>query len=380
MANERQQIQVIDPVPLLDTGSFEHLQRIASAMARSSLIPDCLRMTKVVDEEGYPIKENGKAVVELLPYESILANCFLVVEQAVRWGASPFAVAQCVSVVRGKLCYEGKLVAAIVEAKLGVRLTYTYDGKSGDQRGIIVAGQVPGETTVRTVSGTVGSWKTTGKMSPWQNAENHERMLAYRGAREWARRHAPGIMLGVYTDDEMDALQQSGRTTPLRGIEPVRDALAGNGSKPKAIENTESSPGVVGVSSPPTTAPGEVAAVTETAAGTAVTETVVEGEPQVLSTSQERDSKEDLGSPTDPEAPPADDGAEDQAPPEPTDDASYQRYVFWWASNAVKTREAASARWKSERTIRNKLQISNETVEACKVFLANLYPEPPKEA
>ncbi len=94
-----------------------------------------------------------------------------------------------------------------------------------------------------------------------------------------------------------------------------------------------------------------------------------------MSTSQERDSKEDLGSPTG-----QDEADEDQAPPEPTDDASYQRYVFWWASNAVKTRDAASARWKSERTIRNKLQISNDTVEACKKFLAKLYPEPPKEA
>ena len=36
----------------------------------------------------------------------------------------PFAVAQCCSVVHGKLVYEGKLVAAVLDAKLGVRLTY----------------------------------------------------------------------------------------------------------------------------------------------------------------------------------------------------------------------------------------------------------------
>jgi hypothetical protein len=52
--------------------------------------------------------------------EQIMANCFLVVNQAVRWNMDPFAVAQCVSVVHGKLCYEGKLIAAIIEAKLGI--------------------------------------------------------------------------------------------------------------------------------------------------------------------------------------------------------------------------------------------------------------------
>ena len=27
-------------------------------------------------------------------------------------------------------------------------------------------------------------------------------MLAYRGARQWARRHMPEVLLGIYTDDE----------------------------------------------------------------------------------------------------------------------------------------------------------------------------------
>jgi hypothetical protein len=384
VANERQQIQVIDPVPLMDTGSFEHLQRIASAMARSSLIPDCLRMTKVVDEDGYPVKENGKAVVELLPYESILANCFLVVEQAVRWGASPFAVAQCVSVVRGKLCYEGKLVAAIVEAKLGVRLTYTYDGKSGDQRGIVVSGKIGGESEVRIVTGTVGAWKTNGNMSPWKNAENHERMLAYRGAREWARRHAPGIMLGVYTDDEMSDLQSGGRTTQLRGIEPVRDALSGE--KPKAIE---ARPAVAETTESLPATPGEG---TEAAAAVSVGEEGDVREPLTMSPTTCASGKV-LDTPSDPVAEAGEvqqdvsaveaekDGPEAeneaQEPTQPTDDASYQRWVFWWSSNLVHSHEEASAKWKAERTIRNRLQISSETVDACKAFLGKSWPAPP---
>ena len=42
-------------------------------------------------------------------------DCLMVVEQAMRWGMSPFAVAQATSVISGKMMYEGKLVAAAVE-------------------------------------------------------------------------------------------------------------------------------------------------------------------------------------------------------------------------------------------------------------------------
>src|SRR5690606_19737175 len=90
---KRQIIEVVDPVPVLDTSRFEHMQRIATVMAQSTLIPESL----------YKEKDNE------LPLSQIISNCFLVVNQAVRWGLDPFAVAQSVAVVRGKLCYEGKL-------------------------------------------------------------------------------------------------------------------------------------------------------------------------------------------------------------------------------------------------------------------------------
>ncbi len=112
---KRQLIEVIDPVPVLDTSRFEHMQRIATVMARSSLIPESLCT--------FGTKDNKQD----LPYEQVLSNCFLVVNQAVRWGLDPFAVAQCVSVVHGKLCYEGKLVSAVLGAVPGIRQTLTLD-------------------------------------------------------------------------------------------------------------------------------------------------------------------------------------------------------------------------------------------------------------
>jgi len=59
---------------------------LAEVMSKASLVPDHLR-----NKPG---------------------DCLLVVMQAQRWGMDPVSVAQCTSVVRGKLCYEGNLAAA----------------------------------------------------------------------------------------------------------------------------------------------------------------------------------------------------------------------------------------------------------------------------
>lgn len=204
-------LQVIDPIPTLDTARFEHMQRIAQAMASSSLIPDSLCKEK-----------QGNEMVEL-PLGRIVANCFLIVNQAVRWQMDPFAVGQCVSVVHGKLCYEGKLIAAVIETKLGIRLNYEWNNETGDRLGIIVSGKYPDESEARTVFGTVSEWKTTGNNSPW--SKQPRKQLAYRGAREWARLHAPAIMLGVYSEDELEGLAGNTRAVVARDVTP-RSSLA----------------------------------------------------------------------------------------------------------------------------------------------------------
>ena len=201
-----------DPIPLFDSQKFEMMQRVATAMARGSLVPEALTH----------VKPKGANEPVPLPYETVLANCFLVVNQAVRWNMDPFAIAQCVSVVHGKLCYEGKLVAAVLDAKLGVRLRYEWNDKTGDSMAIKVSGQLP-DGSVETIDGTVGDWKTTGTNSPWGKASNQKMMLAYRGARQWARLHAPGTMLGVYSDDEMSDLADDARA---RRATPVGSGLA----------------------------------------------------------------------------------------------------------------------------------------------------------
>lgn len=164
---------------------------LAKMMASANLIPDHLK---------------GKD-----------GDCLLVIMQACRWGMDALSVAQCTSVVRGKLCYEGKLVSAVLVAMgtISGRLRYEYSG-SGPQRAIRVIGRLSGETTDRTVEGTVAAWAT--QNDAWKR--DPDMMLSYRGARQWARLHAPDAMLGIYTPDELEDAPAAATVTVLRSTEP----------------------------------------------------------------------------------------------------------------------------------------------------------------
>lgn len=196
-------------INIFDSGAFESIARIAEMMAQSPLVPETLRTVKV----------NGK--LEDLPPEKITANCFLVIEQAARWKISPFAALGCASVIYGRLMWEGKLVAGVLDALLGVKLGYEFTG-TGDKMSVVVSGTLPGEDKSRTITGTVAAWKT----SQWADGTFEQRM-AYRGAREWARRHAPAVLMGVSTEDEA-------QPPSMRDVTPTRGSLPETAPNPFA--------------------------------------------------------------------------------------------------------------------------------------------------
>jgi hypothetical protein len=208
---------------VLDTAKFDHMWRIAKVMASGSLIPETLRT------------EGSKEHKVALPFEVVAANCFLVVNQAVRWGMDPFAVVGCCSVVHGRLMYEGKLVAAVLQAKSKVRLRYEYNDANGKALGIRVVGRLPGEEEERDIFGTVADWETSGNNSPWGKPGNWRRQLAYRGAREWARLHDPSALLGVYADDEFDEVEES-RTQKAKTSPPLLTSSFPEQAKPAKAE------------------------------------------------------------------------------------------------------------------------------------------------
>lgn len=173
LRNEEHLYQAPPAVPSLVPANLTEAIRLAELMAKASLVPQHL--------QGKP------------------ADCFLVVEQSQRWGMSPFAVAQCTSCIKGKLMWEGKLIAAVINAQGGLsrRLAYDYAGE-GNERSVIVHGILRGETEPRSVTVALKDARTDN--SHWRSQPDQQ--LAYHGARVWARRHMPELMLGVYSPEE----------------------------------------------------------------------------------------------------------------------------------------------------------------------------------
>lgn len=157
------------------------------------------------------------------------ADCLMVIQQAVRWQMDPFAVAQECSVIQGKLMHSGKLVAAVVNARgnLAERLSFEYAG-TGDNRTITVRGRFEGETKAREVVVRLGDARTSNKV--WQTQPDQQ--LMYHGTRVWARRHAPELMLGVYSPEEFDeapaaeAPRVMRDVTPPANVSPIRPQQA----------------------------------------------------------------------------------------------------------------------------------------------------------
>lgn len=215
----RQYVTVHDAIPILDSNRFEHMQRIASVMARASLIPAHLMQQT---------------------YDGTVANCFLIVNQAVRWDMDPFALAQSCFVLHGKLGFEGKVIAAMIEAKIGASLDYEWEGTPGtDAFKITVTGPRPTDGKIVSIEGSVGDWKTFEKSGAvkgnWTGLASRNQ-LAYRGAREWARLFAPALMLGVYTPDDLEEMHAEHRMrdiTPESPPDPDADTSGKRRGRPK---------------------------------------------------------------------------------------------------------------------------------------------------
>jgi hypothetical protein len=166
--------QPIPPMGLVPA-TMEEAVRLAELMASAKLVPAALQKSP--------------------------ADCLMVIQQAIRWGMDVFAVAQECSVIQGKLMHSGKLVAAVINARGGLaeRLSFEYSGE-GDDRAIVVSGRLSGEVEPREVVVRLRDARTANKV--WQTQPDQQ--LMYHGSRVWARRHAPELMLGVYSPEEFD--------------------------------------------------------------------------------------------------------------------------------------------------------------------------------
>ncbi|HBR4092049.1 TPA: recombinase RecT [Klebsiella pneumoniae] len=159
------------------------------------------------------------------------ADCLAVTMQAAQWGMNPFAVAQKTHVVNGTLGYEAQLVNAVVSSSnlLATRLNYKWDGDwskvswktdKSPSLTVTVWATLKGESEPRTL--TISMAQAGVRNSPlWE--QDPRQQLAYLCVKRWARLHAPDVLLGVYTPDEL----QEAAPRVERDITPPASTAAG---------------------------------------------------------------------------------------------------------------------------------------------------------
>ena len=189
-------------------------------------------------------------------------DCFAIVMQAARWQMDPFAVAQKTHVTQGgQLGYEAQLINAIVVANAPVtgRPHFEFfgdwtkilgkvvekqgrdrpDGKPGgtyfaagwvkadeDGLGVICRLTITGEDAPREI--TVLLSQCYPRFST-QWATDPQQQITYAAIRKWARRYTPDVLLGVYTNDELEDVPERdmGQAEVIEKTQPTssRDAL-----------------------------------------------------------------------------------------------------------------------------------------------------------
>jgi len=128
-------------------------------------------------------------------------DCLAVVMQANRWAMDPFSVASKTYFVSDKMAYEAQLVNAVINASgvLDGRLHPEWSGE-GNELTCTVTGKIKGDDRPKTRKVAIKTITT--RNSPlWK--QDPEQQLAYFTSRAWVRLHAPEVLMGIYTPDEL---------------------------------------------------------------------------------------------------------------------------------------------------------------------------------
>jgi hypothetical protein len=145
-------------------------------------------------------------------------DCLAVVMQAARWGMDPFAVGNKTYFVNDRMGYEAQLVNAVVNSSnvLNGRLKVEWTGE-GNNLECTVTGYIKGDPDPKTRRVKLNTITT--RNSPlWK--QDPEQQLAYFAQRAWARLHAPEVLLGVYTPEELAEIEP--RNPVEAGEQPQR--------------------------------------------------------------------------------------------------------------------------------------------------------------
>lgn len=183
------------------------------------------------------------------------ADCLAVTMQAAQWGMNPYAVAQKTHIVNGALGYEAQLVNAVVSssALLSSRINYSWSGewtkcsgkndKSADLT-VTVSAVLKGESEPREL--TISMAQAGVRNSPlWE--QDPKQQLAYLCTKRWARLHAPDVLLGVYTPDELDDTPRGERDITPRTTTDLNNMIGSSGDNVQPADNHDDDVVVAGL-------------------------------------------------------------------------------------------------------------------------------------
>lgn len=230
---------------------------IDDGMTSMAMMTDDRTMDRMI--KFAEIMATGKATI---PQElRNVGDCLAITMQAMNWKMNPFSVAQKTHFISGKIGYEAQLVAAAINNSGATKDNFHFEwfgpwenviGKFEIKKSDKGEYRVPGWKLADEEGIGIRVWSTlrnegqprvlelllaqarTRNSTLW--ADDPRQQLAYLAQKRWARLYAPGVILGVYTPDELEQVPekeinpQPRRQSGVQAAEAARQqqAPAGN--------------------------------------------------------------------------------------------------------------------------------------------------------
>lgn len=304
--------------------------------------------------------------------------CLAITTQAVEWRMSPFAVANKSYYVNDRVAYESQMIHAVIEARapLTGRLRCEYSGSVEDgTRRCKVIGYLKGEQEP-----FVFESEPIARLLPEKNSSGQYKgsplwgkkpdlQLWYNASRDWARMWVPDVIMGIYSEDELDEVLTSRASQEPAASPKLLERLAGriegdgfhpdavkNGTEERTGEQTAAAPhGDTGTAQEPQGA-SQGASQPAGAQDTGQGENAQDGEADGQDAGGKRKARERKpAAAKEPKAtakPPEEAKPEPKPAAEPKTVAEYIAYAEAWI-DGLKDGDAGAAQWKAEIKLRN---------------------------
>ena len=174
--------------------------------------------------------------------------CLGIIMQASRLSMDPFALSQKSYLVKDTIGYEAQAVISMLYASgiIDGRIRYSFEGE-GQERVCIATAKVKGDPNPITHRSPPYR-QIQPKNSPlWKSDPDQQQ--SYYTARAWGRLHAPDVLMGVYTKEEAEAMQQP-TVTPSIGLDDLTQRLTESSEPPETDQPPLEQPVLAPVAEP----------------------------------------------------------------------------------------------------------------------------------